>query len=50
LILGNKEEVKSFNAYLDNLQAKVYQAHRQLTEADENITAESIRNQFLGKK
>jgi site-specific recombinase XerD len=47
---GNKEEVKSFNAYLDNLQAKVYQAHRQLTEADENITAESIRNQFLGKK
>ena len=23
---GNKEEVKSFNAYLDNLQAKVYQA------------------------
>lgn len=47
---GNKEEVKSFNAYLDNLQAKVYQAHRQLIEADVFISAESIRNQFLGKK
>jgi len=47
---GKKEEVKSFNAYLDNLQAKVYQAHRQLIEADVFTSAENIRNQFLGKK
>jgi site-specific recombinase XerD len=47
---GNKEEVKSFNAYLDNLQTKVYQAHRKLTETDQVISAESIRNEFLGKK
>ncbi|WP_219225300.1 Arm DNA-binding domain-containing protein [Pedobacter antarcticus] len=40
---GNKEEVKSFNAYLDNLRAKVYYAHRQLIEADALISAESIK-------
>jgi site-specific recombinase XerD len=46
---GTKEEIKSFNAYLDDLQTKVYQAHRLLTEADALITAETIRNKFLGK-
>lgn len=46
---GTKEEVKSFNAYLDDLQTKVYNAHRMLSEADELITAETIRNKFLGK-
>lgn len=46
---GTKEEVKSFNAYLDDLQAKVYEAHRQLTEEDVLITAETIRNKFMGR-
>ncbi|RKR83489.1 site-specific recombinase XerD [Mucilaginibacter gracilis] len=46
---GTKEEVKSFNAYLDDLQSKVYEAHRQLTETDALITAETIRNKFMGK-
>ena len=30
---GTKEEIKSFNAYLDNLQSQVYDAHKTLTEA-----------------
>ncbi|MGF7232927.1 site-specific integrase [Arachidicoccus sp.] len=46
---GTKEVTRSLNAYLDDLQKKVYEAHSQLTEADEMITAESIRNKFLGK-
>ncbi len=46
---GTKEEIKAFNAYLDDLQKKIYEAHRQLTQADELITAETIRNKFLGK-
>lgn len=46
---GTKEDVKSFNAYLDDLQFKVYEAHRQLTEADVLVTAETIRNKFMGK-
>ncbi|SDK93161.1 Site-specific recombinase XerD [Pedobacter sp. ok626] len=44
-----KEEVKSFNAYLDDLQNKVFEAHRQLTEKDDAITAERLRDQFQGK-
>jgi integrase len=46
---GTKEDVKSFNSYLDDLQTKVYQAHRLLSEADDLITAETIRNKFMGK-
>lgn len=46
---GTKEEVKSFNAFLNNLQAKVYEAHRQLTEGNVVITAEAIRNKFIGR-
>lgn len=46
---GTKEDVRTFNAYLDDLQKKIYEAHRQLTETDENITAEVIRDKFMGK-
>ncbi len=46
---GTKEEIKSFNAYLDNLQAQIYEAHGQLTEAGGLITAESLKNKLLGK-
>lgn len=46
---GTKEDVKTFNAFLDNLQTKVYEAHRLLCEKDELITAESIKNKVLGK-
>lgn len=46
---GTKEEIKSFNAYLDNLQTQVYAAHGQLTEAGGMITAESLKNKLLGK-
>lgn len=46
---GTKETTKALNAYLDDLQKKVYEAHTLLTEADKMVTAESIRNKFLGK-
>jgi site-specific recombinase XerD len=46
---GTKEATKALNAYLDNIQAKVYEAHRQLYEKGEQITAESLKNRFLGK-
>jgi integrase len=46
---GTKEATKTRNAYLDNVQAKVYEAHRQLYKKGEQITAESLKNQFLGK-
>ena len=46
---GTKEDIKAFNAFLDDLQSKIYQAHRLLTEADEPITSETMRDKFLGK-
>lgn len=46
---GTTENIRSFNAYLDNLQHKVYDAHMQLTEAEIEITAERLKNRFLGK-
>jgi site-specific recombinase XerD len=46
---GTTEAVRSFNAYLDNLQHQVYDAHKALTEGDIPITAESIKNKLLGK-
>ncbi|GLU51570.1 transposase [Dyadobacter frigoris] len=45
---GTKEDVRILNAYLDTLQAKIYEIHRRLVEADEEITAEIIRNHLNG--
>ncbi|TPE42103.1 Arm DNA-binding domain-containing protein [Pontibacter mangrovi] len=50
LAKGTKAAAKSLNTYLDNLQAKVYEAHRQLVEAGLPLTAEAIKNKFLGKE
>ncbi|MET3113199.1 site-specific recombinase XerD [Pedobacter sp. CG_S7] len=46
---GTREKVRSFNAYLDNLQTKVYDACEFLDNADADITAESIKEVFMGK-
>ena len=46
---GTKEDVRTFNAYLDDLQKKIYEAHSQLSEADVQITAENIKNKLLGR-
>jgi site-specific recombinase XerD len=48
-IKGTKEEVKTYNAYLDNLQNQVYEAHRFLTEKHAVVTAESLKHKLLGK-
>ncbi len=46
---GTKEEIRSYNAYLDNLQTQVYEVHRTLTESGSLITAERIKDRLLGK-
>jgi len=46
---GTKEEIRSFNAYLDDLQKKVYEIHRQLSETGAEITAESLKKTLSGK-
>jgi len=47
--IGTKENIKSLNAFLDNLQAEAYEVHRFLYENDKEITAEAIKNKMLGK-
>lgn len=47
---GTKEAVLFLNLYLDTLQAKVHEAHRQQLDAGEPVTAESIKTKYLGKQ
>lgn len=46
---GKTDYAKSFNAYLDTLQQKVYEAKRRLIELDQNYSAEDIKNNVLGR-
>jgi len=48
--LGNKEEVKTLNAYLDELQQMVYQARKSLLENNRPITADAIKCILTGNK
>lgn len=48
-VKGTKEESKLLNAYLDQLQGSVYNAHESLIKADEMITADTLKNKHLGK-
>jgi site-specific recombinase XerD len=47
--IGTKEDVRTLNAYLDTLQAKAQDFHRWMTANDEMVTAESLKNRFIGK-
>lgn len=49
-VSGVRAAAKSVNVYLDGLQAKVYEAHRQLIDAREPVTAERLKNKLLGKE
>ena len=46
---GTKEDSKALNSYLDTIQAKLYDAHRQLLADGKPITAETLKNKFSGK-
>ncbi|QJD96119.1 site-specific integrase [Mucilaginibacter robiniae] len=46
---GTKADAKALNIYLDDIQSKIFEIHRQMTEADEMITAETLKNRYTGK-
>jgi site-specific recombinase XerD len=46
---GTKEDVRTLNSYLDTLQAKAQEFHRWMTANDEMVTAETLKNRFIGK-
>ena len=45
---GTKEEIRSLNIYLDSMQAKVYEAHRNLLDSGMAVTVENIKTKLLG--
>lgn len=45
---GTKEDARTLNAYLGTLQAKVYDIHRKLVEANQHVTAGAIKNVLIG--
>jgi site-specific recombinase XerD len=45
---GTKEDAKTINVYLDTLQSKVYNVHTRLIEADEEVTADVVKNELAG--
>ena len=46
---GTREESRTLNAYLDNLQSQIYEAHYQQTVAGQPVTANELKNRMLGK-
>jgi site-specific recombinase XerD len=47
--IGTKADAKALNSYLEGVQGKLHELHRQMTEADANTTAETLKNRFIGK-
>jgi site-specific recombinase XerD len=45
---GTKEEIKILNAYLDSLQAQVYETYRNLMDQQEPVTVERIKSLLTG--
>ncbi|RQO78685.1 recombinase [Pedobacter sp. KBW01] len=46
---GSKEETRVLNAYLDKLQSRAQELHQLMTSGEETVTAETIKNRFIGK-
>ena len=48
-LAGKGELIKEYNAYLDTLQQKIFEAKRQLIEKGEMVTAAKIKNIYVGR-
>jgi site-specific recombinase XerD len=48
LLNGKSEQIRQFNAYLETLRNKVYEAHQALIRENKEITAESLKNKYTG--
>jgi integrase len=47
---GSKANSRTLNAYLDDIQFKIFEVHRKMSEADEIFTVETLKNRFVGKE
>ncbi len=48
-MIGKGDEARAFNAYLDTLQQKVFEAKRRLIELDKPVAVESLKASLLGR-
>ena len=48
-VKGTREKARAFNAHLDNLQSRIYEACSFLERAETEITASSLKDVFMGK-
>ncbi|MBB6235851.1 nitrate reductase cytochrome c-type subunit [Pedobacter sp. AK013] len=48
--VDTKEDVKTLNAYLENMKAAVYAAHPLLSVDGAEVTANSVKCRYLGKE
>ena len=48
-VKGNSEEARMTNRYLDNINVRLNRIFDKMEDADEAITAQEIKNRFLGK-
>ncbi len=46
--IGNREDAKTVNAYLDTLANKIYESHKSLLEANKPVTAIAVKNYLNG--
>ena len=47
---GTKEVIKSLNAWLSSIEIRIYEIVRELSDSKEVVSAEVIKNKFLGKE
>ena len=47
---GKSEFCRTLNAFIDQFQFKIYDAYEFLERHDEEISAEDVKDKFLGKK
>src|SRR6195952_3537524 len=47
--IGSKADARALNVYLDDVRFKIYELQRRMSDADELITAETVKNRFVGK-
>lgn len=47
--IGTKADSRTLNAYLDDMQFKPYELQRRMSEQNELITAETLKNRYSGK-
>jgi len=46
---GTKEAVRTLNAFLDRMEAKAQELHHLMTMNNDDVTAETLKNRFIGK-